>query len=97
MLGTNLKQNIVKVLSDFVSSFSNSWPQSNGTSAIFEVLCLIGSLWLARKKFHSNDNIKLETNAYFADIEALHYRTDTEMLEDRYITCITLDGDYDKE
>lgn len=53
--------------------------------------------WLAGKRFHSNDEVEAETNAYFEGLDGDHYKMGIEMLEDRYIKCITLDGDYVEE
>ncbi|EFN78775.1 Histone-lysine N-methyltransferase SETMAR, partial [Harpegnathos saltator] len=50
--------------------------------------------WLAGKRFYSNEEVKLETNAYFEGLDTEHYKTGIEMLADRYTKCITLNGDY---
>lgn len=39
----------------------------------------------------------MEAKSYFEDLEAWHYQTGIEMLENRYNKCITLDGDYVEE
>lgn len=54
-------------------------------------------MWLSGKRFYSNEEVELETNAYFEGLDAQHYKSGIEMLEDRYNKCITLDGDYVEE
>lgn len=46
--------------------------------------------WLAGKRTDSNKKIKLEMKSYFEGLEASHYRTNIEVLEDHYNECTFL-------
>lgn len=50
--------------------------------------------WLQGKRFHTNEEVILETDAYFADFDKLYYSRGIKMLEDRWKKCILLQGDY---
>ncbi|XP_012054103.1 PREDICTED: histone-lysine N-methyltransferase SETMAR-like [Atta cephalotes] len=41
-----------------------------------------------------NEEIIAETEAYFEGLDVSYYRKDIEMLENRYIKCIALEGNY---
>ena len=47
-----------------------------------------------RKRFGSNDEVILETEAYFEAKDKLFYKKGIELLEKRWNQCITLEGDY---
>ena len=50
--------------------------------------------WLCGKRFESNDEVKLETEAYFEGLEKSFYLNGIEKLKDRYTRCIELNGEY---
>lgn len=50
--------------------------------------------WLQGKRFHTNEEVILETEAYFADFDNSYYSKGIRMLEDRWKKCILLQGDY---
>ena len=50
------------------------------------------SLLHTRKKLKSNDEVIAETEAYFDEKEKSHYKSDIEKLENRYTSCIALEG-----
>jgi [histone H3]-lysine36 N-dimethyltransferase SETMAR len=53
--------------------------------------------WLAGKRFHSNEEVIAETDAYFGELDDDYYKKGIEMLEARYTRCIELEGDYIEE
>jgi len=53
--------------------------------------------WLQGKRFHSNDEIISETEAYFAGLDKSHYSKGIKMLEDRWKKCIALEENYVEE
>ena len=50
--------------------------------------------WLAGKRFSSNNEVKAETNAYFAELNKSYYTEGIKKLESRWTKCIELQGDY---
>lgn len=53
--------------------------------------------WLQGKRFYSNEEVEFETDAYFEGLGADHYKKGIEMLEDRWMKCISLEGNYVEE
>lgn len=53
--------------------------------------------WLQGKRFHSNEEVESETDAYFEDLGADYYLKGIKMLEDRWTKCIALKGNYVEE
>jgi len=53
--------------------------------------------WLQGKRFTSNEEVIAKTEAYFEGLDVSYYRKGIEMLEIRYIKCITLEGNYVEE
>ena len=49
---------------------------------------------LQGKRFGSNEEVIVETVAYFEDKDKSFYKKGIEMLEKRWNECITLQGDY---
>ena len=49
---------------------------------------------LQRKRFGSNEKVISETEAYFEVKDKSFYKKGIELLEKRWIQCITLEGDY---
>ena len=49
---------------------------------------------LEGKRFDSNEEVILETEAYFATKDKLFYKKGIELLEKRWNQCITLEIDY---
>jgi len=52
---------------------------------------------LQGKRFTSNEEIIVETEAYFEGLDVSYYRKGIEMLENRYTKCIALEGNYVEE
>jgi len=52
--------------------------------------------WLQGKRFTSNEEVIVETEAYFEGLD-VSYRKGIEMLENRYTKCIALEGNYVEE
>lgn len=50
--------------------------------------------WLQGKRFYSNE---FETDAYFESFDIDYYKKGIEMLEDRWMKCISLEGNYVEE
>ena len=50
--------------------------------------------WLQGKRFHSNEEVILETEDYFAEFDKSYYSKGIKMLKDRWKKCILLQGDY---
>ena len=53
--------------------------------------------WLQGKRFHTNEEVILETEAYFAHFDKSYFSKGIKMLEDRWKKCISLQGDYIQE
>ena len=53
--------------------------------------------WLQGKRFTSNEEVIAETEVYFEGLDVSYYRKGIEMLENRYIKCIALEGNYVEE
>ena len=49
---------------------------------------------LQRKRFGFNEELILETEAYFEPKDKFFYKKGIELLEKRWNQCITLEGDY---
>lgn len=50
--------------------------------------------WLFGKKFTTNEKVKWETDAYFAELPKSYYLEGIKKLEYRWAKCIDLKGDY---
>jgi hypothetical protein len=50
--------------------------------------------WLAGRRFCSNEEVIVETNAYFAELCQSCYSEGINKLEQRWTKCISLKGDY---
>lgn len=50
--------------------------------------------WLCGKRFYSNEELEDETNAYFAGLSKEYYSKGINKLENHYIRCIELEGEY---
>lgn len=50
--------------------------------------------WLGGRRFSSNDEVKAETTAYFAELDSSHYADGIKKLESRWSKCAELRGDY---
>lgn len=53
--------------------------------------------WLQGKRFHSNDEVIAETDAYFAAFEKSYYSDGIKKIENRWERCIELEGMYVEE
>jgi len=49
---------------------------------------------LARQKFESNDDVIAATEAYFGDLQKSYFSDGLKKLEQRWVKCIELKGDY---
>jgi len=60
------------------------------------VFCLFPKLklFLAGKRFSSNQEVIAAVEGYFADVTKNHYRDGIMALENRWNKCISLKGDY---
>ena len=47
--------------------------------------------WLAGKRFYSNEEVIVETNAYFEELSADYYKRGNKLLETRWNKCIELE------
>ena len=52
---------------------------------------------LQGKRFASNEDVKLETDAYFGSLDTSFYKKGIQMLEQRWSRCIALEGTYVQE
>jgi len=52
---------------------------------------------LQGKRLYTNDEVKVEINAYFEGLSKSFYKTGIEMLENRWTRCIELKEDYVEE
>jgi len=50
--------------------------------------------WLGGKRFGSNDEVIVETNAYFEEFDKSYFKEGLLKLEKRWNKCIELKGDY---
>jgi hypothetical protein len=50
--------------------------------------------WLAGRRFYSNKEVIVETNAYFAELDQSYYSEGINKLEQHWTKCISLKGDY---
>ena len=53
--------------------------------------------WLQGKRFHTNEEVILETEAYFAQFDKSYFSKGIKMLLDRWKKWISLQGDYIEE
>jgi histone-lysine N-methyltransferase SETMAR len=49
--------------------------------------------WLGGRRFTSNEEVKAETNGYFAELEESYYCEGIKKLEHRWTKCTDLEGD----
>ena len=53
--------------------------------------------WLQGKRFYTNEEVILETEAYFAQFDKSYFFKGIKILEDLWKKCISLQGDYIEE